>query len=156
MSWVGGSWLGFENVFAGAGEAHVFAGYTFDGGGIALQVSYVVLQSLIFFVELVDLFLDFAGFDLRAMHRQDAVGAEDILQEQQGEAGDEQRIHVTAEKTAELFVKTFAGILSPRAGRCRFHLLRLPVFCVPLLHFVIQTRASSANFSAAAGFAASA
>ena len=29
-----GTWLGFEDVLAGAGEAHIFAGYAFDGGGI--------------------------------------------------------------------------------------------------------------------------
>jgi acyl dehydratase len=44
------------------------------------------------------------------MHCQDAVGAEDILQEQQGEAGDQKPIHVSAQKAAELFGKAFARI----------------------------------------------
>ena len=88
MGWVDGFWLGFEDVLARAGQAHIFAGYAFDSGGIGLQVFHVVLQSLIFFVELIDFLLDFAGFDLRAMHGQDPVRAEDVLYEEQGEASD--------------------------------------------------------------------
>lgn len=79
MDWVSGPWLGFEDVFAGAGKAHIFAGDAFDGGGIGFQVFHVVLQGLIFFSELVDFLLDFAGFHLRAMHGQNAVRAENIL-----------------------------------------------------------------------------
>ncbi len=159
MSWVGGSWLGFEDVFAGAGQAHVFAGYTFDGGGIGLQVFHVVLQGLIFFVQLVDFLLDFAGFYLRAMHGQDAVRAENVLYEQQGEACYEEPIHIAAEKAAELLGETFARVASSDgSGRCGWRgvaRFRLPGFRLVLLHFVIHARASSANFSAAAGFAAS-
>jgi hypothetical protein len=38
------------------------------------------------------------------------VGAEDILQEQQGEAGNQKPIHVSAKKAAELFDEAFARI----------------------------------------------
>lgn len=149
---IGCSRLGFEDVFAGTRQAHIFASYAFDGGGIGLQVFHVVLQGLIFFIELVDFFLDFAGFYLRAVHGQNAVGAKDILQKQQGKAGDEKPIHIPAEKAAELFAETFARI---RSGGCHCAFFRMPGLCVPLLHLVIQACASSANFSAAAGFVAS-
>lgn len=153
---VGGSWLRFEDVLAGAGQTHIFASDAFDGGGIGLQVFHVVLQGLILFVELVDIFLDFAGFYLRAMHGQNAVGSEYVLQKQQGEACHQKPIHIAAEKAAELLGEGLARILRGDTGgpRCctRF---RSAGFCEPLLHFVIQARASSANFSAAAGFAAS-
>ena len=112
MSWVGGSRLGFEDVFAGAGQAHIFAGDTFDGGGIGLQVFHVVLQCLIFFVQLIDFLLDFAGFYLRAMHGQDAVRAENVLYEQQREACDEKPIHIAAEKRAELLGKRWRGVVA--------------------------------------------
>ena len=154
MRGIGGSWLGFENEFAWTRQAHIFPSNTFDGGGIGLQVLHVILQSLIFLVELVDFFLDFPRFDLRTMHRQYAVSAEDILQEQQREAGDQKPVHISAEKAAELVTETFARIRS--LGRRGLTPFGLSFFCVPLLHFVIHARASSANFSEAAGFAASA
>ena len=150
MRGIGGSWLSFENKFAGAREAHIFAGDAFDGGGIGLQVLYVVLQVLIFLVQLVDFFLHLARFHLRTMHCQDAVSAEDILQQEQGKAGDQKPIHVPTEKAVQLLSETFA-----RIGRGCSTLFRLLFFCVPPLHLVIQACASSASFSEAAGFAAS-
>lgn len=150
MRGIGGSRLGFENKFAWTREAHIFACDTFDSGGIGFQVLDVVLQSLIFLVELVDLFLDLPRFHLRTMHREDAVGTEDVLQEEQGEAGDQKPIHISAEKTVELLGEAFA-----RIRRGCFKLFRLPFFRTALLHLVIHACASSANFSEAAGFAAS-
>jgi hypothetical protein len=151
MRGIGGSRLGLENKFAWTRQAHIFAGDTFDGGRISFQILDVVLQSLIFLVELVDLFLDFPRFHLRTMHREDAVGTEDVLQEEQGEAGDQKPIHISPEKAVELL-----GEASARIRRGCFTLFGLPFFCAPLLHLVIHACASSANFSEAAGVAASA
>jgi len=68
-----------KNKFAGAGEAHAVAGDFFDGGRIGLELMNFLLQFLIFFVELINLSLDFAHLGFGTVHGHEAVSAEDVL-----------------------------------------------------------------------------
>lgn len=92
-----------EDEFAGAGEAHAIAGDFFDGGWIGLEPVDFLPQILIFFVELLDLRLHFAHLGFGTMHGHQAVGAEDVLQNEQAKSEREKVAGVAAKKFMSVF-----------------------------------------------------
>jgi hypothetical protein len=94
--------LNLEDVLAGTRETHIFSCHALDFGGIALERPYVILQLLIFFVEVVDFLLNVGGLLLRAPHRDHAVRTENILQDEQGESRNEKPRQVAAKEGAHL------------------------------------------------------
>lgn len=84
------------------------------------------------------------------------MGAEDVLQEQEHETGEEEPIHVSAEEAAELLGKTLASCFASLRFAISLRLIWRSISCFELLHWIIHACASSASSSAAAGFPASA
>jgi len=67
------------------------------------------MQFLIFFVEMIDFLLNVGGLLLRAPHRDHAVRAENILQDEQGQPRDEEPRQVAAKEAAHLLGEAHAS-----------------------------------------------
>src|SRR5579863_9246404 len=68
-----------DDDFAGLGALQLFAGDAFDGVGIGLQGFDLIAELDVFGVEAVDVFADFPDFELSAAHGDEAVSAENVV-----------------------------------------------------------------------------
>ena len=134
-----------KDHFAGTREAHAVAGDFFDGGRIRFKAVDALLKFLVFLVELLDLRLDGLNLNPGAAHGDEAVGAEDVLEQQQEKCERKEVARVATKERLRFVVNLPAGI-----G------VNLGIQAVTHLQVVIHLRASSAICFDLSGVSASA
>jgi hypothetical protein len=88
----------FDDDFAGASQAEFIAGDFFNFAGIGLQFADFLLELLVFLVQLIEIRGDFPDFLLFAAHGQEAMGAENVVHNQNKNEQSEERAPMVPQK----------------------------------------------------------
>ena len=91
-----------DDDFALFGALQLFAGDFFDGVGVGFEGFDFVAELNVFGVEAVDVLADLLDFELRVAHGDEAVGAENVVNDEREDEEPEDGTAVLLEEIADL------------------------------------------------------
>jgi len=108
----------FEDHFAGARQAHLFASDAFDGLGVGAQSLNLLIEMSVLLIQPVDLSAQFLHLRLRATHGEQAVTSENVVNGQKKEREAQNCAGVAAPKRLRLLRIGLSQPLAPcRCGK---------------------------------------